>query len=220
MLKGKSHANLGSSEYFGKVRIVFDERGNAAWGGDDDMGATREPLGLRERVEASDGREAPESERRPERAELLGELRRELARGGERERGHAVGVLPEAVQDGQRERGRLAAPRLGDPQHVLPRERARDAPALHRRGAPHAQGVARVHQPLRQAEVREGRRRRAGRGLDVIGLAGLGHDGGRRGVVGLGGGGFRAWGFRFRLGLGLHLRLELEPGFGLAPVGE
>ena len=41
MLKGKSHANLGAGEYFGKVRIVFDERGNAAWGGDDDVGAAR-----------------------------------------------------------------------------------------------------------------------------------------------------------------------------------
>lgn len=147
--KRKPHAYLCAGEYFGEVRIVFDERRNASWGGDDDVGAAREPFGLRERVESSDGREAPEAERRPERAELLGELRRELARGGERERGHAIGVLPEAVQDGQRERGRLAAPRLGDPEHVRPRERARNAPALHRRGAPHAQGFARIHQPLR-----------------------------------------------------------------------
>ena len=217
--KSSSCANPGAGEYFGEVRVVFDERGDAAWGRDDDMGAAREPLGLRERLEPTDGREAPDPQRRPERAELLGELRRELARGGQRERGDAVGVLPEAVQDGQRERGRLAAPGLGDAQNVLPRQRARDAPALHGRRALHAQGAARVDEPLRQAEVRKRGGRRAGRGFGVVGLACLRHDGGSRvgvGVVGLDGGGVRAAGLR----LSPDLWLGLQLGFGLGPPGE
>jgi hypothetical protein len=201
------------------------------------MGATCETLGLPERVKPSDGGEAPEPQRRAEGSELLGELRRELARGHQRESRDAVWVLPEALQDGQRERGRLAAPRLGDAEHVLSCQCARDAPALHCRRAPHAQGAARVDQPLRQAEVRErgGRRQGviglaglchycgswirftvAGLGVVAIGLASLGRDGRSRlsfAVFGLRGG---SWGVRdldFRQGpdLGLGFRLRLAP---------
>lgn len=50
---GFRHARISLSLAWvgGEVKVHFDKRGDAAWGGNDDVGAAREPLGLPERLE-------------------------------------------------------------------------------------------------------------------------------------------------------------------------
>lgn len=82
--------------------------------------------------------------------------RRAAPRRREHERKHAVGVLRQLLQYGQRERRGLAAARLRRADHVAAGEHGRDAPALHRRRRVDAEAREHAAQPVAEAQVLEG----------------------------------------------------------------
>ncbi len=85
--------------------------------------AAAEGVLLRTHADAAEDRGAGQRRVHGERVQVLEDLRRQLARRGQDERpGHAPRLLDEPVQDGQQERGGLAAPGHGAREHV---------PALH-----------------------------------------------------------------------------------------
>lgn len=73
--------------------------------------------------------------------------------GRQHQRKHAVRVPRQLLQDGQRERRRLAAARVRDTDDVTPRQHRGDCPPLHLGGRGHAQPSADAVQPLREAQL-------------------------------------------------------------------
>lgn len=111
---------------------------------------------LTEHVHAPHDERAPDVERRTQRPELLGELAGKLPGGCDYEGEDAVGVLGEAVEDGECKGCGLAAASLGDAEHIVACKDPRDAAALHGGGALHAELAAGVDGPLGESEISEG----------------------------------------------------------------
>ncbi len=100
--------------------VALDVVDEASGRGDDPLGRRAEAVHLlAHRRAAEDRRDARGAAR--ERAHGVGDLLRELARGGEDE-GRGVGVRGEALQRGEHERGGLAGAGLRAAEEVTPRE--------------------------------------------------------------------------------------------------
>ena len=103
--------------------------------GDDDVDAAAEGMFLRSHADAAEDRGA--RQRRVDRhvLEVFEDLRRQLARRREHQRARRAARLPDQlVQDGQQERGGLAAAGHRAGEQVLALERRRDGVGLDRRG--------------------------------------------------------------------------------------
>jgi hypothetical protein len=127
---------------------------------------------LQHHVDAADDHRHARARAHAEGAELLGDLVRELARGRQHEREDAVGVARQLLQNGQRERRRLARARQRAPHHVFAAQHARNAQRLNGRGPPQPHLGARGHEPRRESQRREALcRRRDRRGSLALDLS-------------------------------------------------
>ena len=129
------HQHLGRAEVEVALVEVIDQ---AAGGGDDDIDAALQGVGLRTVTDAAEHGDDREAEVAAIGLEALGDLGGEFARRRQHEAARAAahrrltGRL-EAVQDGQREGGRLAGTGLGDAEQVAAFEDGADGLRLDRR---------------------------------------------------------------------------------------
>ena len=111
---------------------VFEQ---AARRRDDDVDAAAERVLLRAVAHAAEDGGAGDRRVHGQVAQVVQDLRRQLARRREHERARrAARLVDQPVQDGQQERGRLAAARLRGGEHVAAAERVRNGLSLDRRG--------------------------------------------------------------------------------------
>jgi len=115
----------------------------AAGRGDDDVDAAAHRRDLRGLADAAEDGGAADVDGLAEQADLLLDLRRELARRRDDERARSASVrrlAHEPLEDGQHERRGLAGARLRDPDQIAPFENLRNRRRLDRR----RHGVARI----------------------------------------------------------------------------
>ena len=114
--------------------LLVQERAQAAWGADDDVrpvlervavGAHRHPAVQRDQLDVGRGAR--------ERSQLACDLIRKLTRRTDHQRLHLSHVGPEALEQGQAERGGLAAAGLGLRDQVLALQHRRQGSGLDRR---------------------------------------------------------------------------------------
>lgn len=98
------------------------------------MGPLHQRLGLVDHIHPAHNHGAAQMQAGAQCPELLRQLVSELPGGSHDQSEHPVRVLSQAVEDGERKSGGLAAAGLGQAQDVLAGEDSRDAVVLHRSG--------------------------------------------------------------------------------------
>ena len=128
---------------------------DAAWSPDDDLGAGAQASELPVVGLAAVHREHRQAARAPEAVHRLRHLHGELARRGEHQRLHRSPLRVDALDDGERERGRFTGTRPRLRQHVPPLEQQRDRLRLDRRRLLVAECFDRAQDLGAQVEVSE-----------------------------------------------------------------
>jgi hypothetical protein len=98
----------------------------------------------------------PHPHGRPEHSKLLANLYRQLARGGEDDGKHAVRVLRQMVENGQRKGGRFARTGLRTTHHVAAAQDGWDAGALDVEWPDEAHRGGTLAQPVAQTQFSKG----------------------------------------------------------------
>ena len=120
---------------------------------DQDVDAAAEGVLLRAEPDAAEHRGARDGRVRGELAQVLLDLRRELARGREHERARDAARLPhDAVHDRQKKGGRLAASRHRAREHIAAFECGRNGVVLNRRWACEAKLFHAAHESSVETE--------------------------------------------------------------------